>query len=113
MAAPEFHPRATVHSNRKLPLLMEFPLKPGRVTLARLSEINDEYRLVIGSGEILRAPPSFSGTSGVLGFDRSAAEVMDVIMREGLEHHVALAYGDHASALLTLAGWWDLPVIRL
>ena len=76
MADPEFQPRGTIHSNRKLPLLMEFPLKPGRVTIARLTEAKGGFTLVVGAGEMLRAPLSFSGTSGVLRFDRPAADVL-------------------------------------
>ncbi len=115
MADPEFQPRGTIHSNRKLPLLMEFPLKPGRVTIARLSESagTGAYRLVAGRGEMLRAPMSFSGTSGVLRFDRPAAEVLDTIMAEGLDHHISLTYGDHLEALLALARMLDMPVLRL
>ena len=33
MSDPDGRINATVHSNRKMPLLFEFPLKPGRVTL--------------------------------------------------------------------------------
>ncbi len=113
MADPEFQPRGAIHSNRKLPLLMEFPLKPGRVTIARLSEATGAYRLVVGRGEMLRAPMSFSGTSGVLRFDRPAGEVLDTIMAEGLDHHISLTYGDHLDALLALARMLDLPVLRL
>lgn len=113
MADPEFQPRGTVHSNRKLPLLLEFPLKPGRVTLARLSEATGGFRLVVGSGEMVRAPLSFSGTSGVLRFDRPAREVLETILGEGLEHHVSLTYGDYVPALLALARWLGLPVLRL
>jgi len=113
MADPGVRPRGTVHSNRCLPLLMEFPLKPGRVTLARLSESASGYRLVVGTGEMLRAPLSFSGTSGVLRFDRPAVQVLDTILSEGLEHHLALTYGSHEPALLALAAMLDLPVLRL
>ncbi len=113
MADPSVHPRGTIHSNRNLPLLMEFPLRPGRVTVARLSEASGDYRLVVGSGEILRAPMSFTGTSGVLRFDRPAAEVLDVILGEGLEHHLSLTYGDYVPALLALSRMLDLPVLRL
>ena len=74
MADPLVQPRGTIHSNRQLPLLMEFPLKPGRVTVARLSEAHGSYRLMVGSGEMLRAPMSFTGTSGVLRFDRPAGK---------------------------------------
>ncbi len=113
MADPSVRPRATIHSNRRMPLLMEFPLKPGVVTLARLSEATGGYRLVIGKAEMLPAPMSFSGTSGVLRFDRPAHEILDTVMAEGLEHHVSLTYGDHVAALLALANMLDLPVLRL
>ncbi|MBC8263591.1 MAG: L-fucose/L-arabinose isomerase family protein [Anaerolineales bacterium] len=113
MADPSVRPRGTIHSNRQLPLLMEFPLKPGRVTVARLSEASGSYRLVVGGGEMVRAPLSFTGTSGVLRFDRPAVEVLDVILREGLEHHLSFTYGDYVPALLALARILELPVLRL
>ena len=115
MADPAVRPRGTIHSNRQLPLLMEFPLKPGRVTIARLTESGGagNYRLVVGTGEMIQAPLSFSGTSGVLRFDRPAAEVLDTIMTEGLDHHISLTYGDHLPALLALAELLELPVLSL
>jgi L-fucose isomerase-like protein len=93
---------------------MEFPLRPGRVTLARLTQAGDgAYRLVIGGGEMLAAPMSYSGTSGVLRFDRPAAEVLDMIMRAGLDHHISLTYGDYTDELRALAGMLGLPVLEL
>jgi len=83
------------------------------VTIARLSEATGEFRLVVGRGEMVRAPAHFSGTSGVLRFDRPARDVLDTILREGLEHHISLTYGDHVPALLALAGMLDLPVLQL
>ena len=44
MADPSFRPKASVHSNRQLPLTMEFPLKAGCITLARLSRATGELR---------------------------------------------------------------------
>ena len=80
---------------------------------ARLSEATGSYRRVIGGGEMLPAPPGFSGTSGLLRFDRPAADVLDTIMTEGLEHHLSLTYGDHVPALTALAKLLDIPVLRL
>lgn len=113
MADPAIRPRGTIHSNRNLPLLMEFPLRPGRITIARLSEATGDFRLVIGSGEILQEQMSFSGTSGVLRFDRPVSEVLNRIMKDGLEHHMAITYGDHVAALLSLARILELQVVRL
>ena len=113
MADPAVGPRGQVHPNRQIPLVMEFPLKPGRVTVARLSQAGGTYQLVIGSGEMIQAPLSFQGTSGVLQFDSPVADVLDRIMSQGLEHHFCLAYGDHAKALTALADMLDLPVVSL
>ena len=113
MADPDVQPEATIHSNRGKPLLMQFPLKPGRVTIARLSEATGEFRLVIGGGEMLKAPPAFTGTSGIIRFDSGAAAVMESILGEGLEHHISLAYGDHQDVLESLARILGLSVYRL
>jgi L-fucose isomerase-like protein len=113
MADPGSKPRAAIHSNRRLPLLMEFPLRPGRITLARLSQAQQELHLVTGAGEILRAPLSFSGTSGVVRFDRPAGEVLDALLKRGLEHHLALTYGDHVGVLEKLAQLAEIPTLEL
>lgn len=114
MADPAYTIEGTIHSNRKLPLLFQFPLKPGRVTVARLHHLPETgYRLVIGGGEMLSAPPSFSGTSGVIRFDRPVMEVFDRIMQEGLEHHVCIVYGDFRAALVAYARLAGLPVLEL
>ncbi|MCJ7659816.1 MAG: L-fucose/L-arabinose isomerase family protein [Anaerolineales bacterium] len=113
MADTQEMPGVTIHSNRKLPLLFEFTLKPGPVTVARLSESSGEYRLAIGRGEIVRGPKSFSGTSGLLQFDRPAREILDVILSEGLEHHISITYGDCADVLIALAKLLNIPVLQL
>lgn len=113
MADPDFKAQATLHTNRKMPLLYEFPLKPGRVTLLRLSQAHGAHKLVIASGEMLKRPMAFTGTSGVLRFDRPVTDVLPDVLNCGLEHHMALAYGDHADTLLSLAAALDLPVVRL
>lgn len=111
MCDPEFQPKATVHSNRKMPLLFEFPLKPGRVTLARISQARGEQSLFLATGEMQKAPLAFSGTAGVLSFDAGTKATLKTIMDAGLEHHTTLAYGDHAEALTAAARVLGLPVI--
>ena len=113
MASDADKPQATIHSNRQLPLLMEFTLKAGRITLARLSEASGEYRLVIGGGEMIEAPPSFTGTSGTVRFDSGAEFAMDTLINEGLEHHISIVYGDYQDSLKMLAKLLDIPVLML
>lgn len=113
MADPESTAKATVHSNRRKPLLSEFPLKPGRVTIARFSQSRGTHRLIIGGGEMLRAPLAFSGTAGVIRFDRPVDDVLSTIMTEGLEHHYGIVYADVTSELRALAALLELPVVNL
>ena len=113
MADPDSTAMATIHSNRSKPLLSEFPLKPGRVTIARFSQSRGTHRLVIGSGEMLKAPLAFSGTAGVIRFDRSVDDVLSTIMLEGLEHHYGIVYADVANELRALATTLGLPVVNL
>lgn len=113
MADPEVPARATIHSNRKMPLLSEFPLKPGRFTLARLSQGHGELRLLLGAGEMVRRPLAFSGTAGVAKLDAPAGQFLDTLLKEGLEHHSAIAYGEHRPQLRAVAKRLGLPVVEL
>lgn len=113
MADPDEAPLATVHSNRKMPLLFQFALKPGRVTFARLSQARGAHTLVVATGEMLKRPMTFTGTSGVVRFDGGAERVLIRLIGAGLEHHMALAYGDHRAALADYAAAAGLPLLDL
>ena len=69
--------------------------------------------LVIGFGTMLDMPLAFSGTAGVIEFEQPAPEVVATIMREGLEHHYGIVYGDYRTELEALAEYWRIPVIDL
>jgi L-fucose isomerase-like protein len=113
MADPSSQPHGGIHSNRRVPLVMEFPLKPGQVTIARLSQATGELRLVLGLGEMIQSPPPFSGTSGVLRLEKPARQFFDQLLREGLEHHISLVYGNYLASLAAFADLMELPTLRL
>lgn len=113
MRDPEGLAEATVHTNRKQPLLYQFTLKPGPVTFLRISQAHGEPHMVLGFGQMLRRPMAFTGTSGVVRFERDAGAVLDHIIASGLEHHMALAYGDHRDILRGVAGAMGLPLLEL
>lgn len=113
MRDPAVPAEATIHTNRRMPLLHQFPIKPGRITLARLSHARNEVKLMIAGAEVIHAPMAFTGCSGTIRFDRSAASVCETIMSEGLEHHFALAYGNHKPALKAIAARWGVLLLEL
>ena len=113
LADPDVRPVAITHPNRHRALANQFALRPGRVTVARLSQAGGALSMVIGGGEILRRPRPFQGTCAVLRWDQPVSAVMGTVFGRGLEHHVGIVYGDHGADLESLAATWGLPVIRL
>ena len=113
MADPLAEVGVTIHSNRKLPLLMDFPLRPGKVTIFRLSETTGEYTMLIGRGEVIGAPKSFSGTSGRIRFEEPAQEILEFLLSKGLEHHISITYGDHTAELSAFAKMLKIPILNL
>ncbi len=113
MRDPDVAPTATIHTNRKMPLLYEYPLKPGRVTLMRISQSKSGPRMILAGGDMLKRPMAFTGTSGTLRFDTGAARFLDRLISLGVEHHTALAYGDHRQTLRAVAGELNLSILEL
>jgi len=113
MCDKDFKARATIHTNRKMPLLFEFPLKPGIVTLMRISQAFGQQKMIISKGKILKRDMAFTGTSGVIEFNSEASDVLNDVISSGLEHHMALAYGDHTQMLEEVASVMDLPIIKI
>ncbi len=113
MADPDLPAHGAIHSNRKVPLVLDFALKPGPVTFARLSQSAGDLRLVIGGGEMLTVPKPFQGTSGTLKPDLPASEFLDRLMTEGLEHHISLVYGNYAKSLAAFAKLVKIPVLMM
>jgi hypothetical protein len=113
MADSQTPPMAQLHSNRRMPLLQEFALKPGRVTVARISQARNRPVMVLAGAEMIRAPKSFTGTSGVIRFDRPIGDVTAAMLEMGLEHHVSIVYGEVRGPLRALARQIGLPVVEL
>ncbi len=113
MADPDVQPVGTIHTNRTLPLLSEFPLKPGQVTIARLSRGGGQLKLVVGQAEMLKAPLAYAGTSGVARFPRPMKQVVDSLMSHGLEHHTAIVYGDYLAELNAFAKLLNIEIVEL
>lgn len=105
--------QATIHSNRKLPLLSEFALKPGRITLCRITQGEGKLRLMLAGGEMIKAPLAFSGTAGTARLDVDADTYRQRLIAAGMEHHTSLVYGEHRPLLRKVADLLGLDVIEL
>lgn len=82
---------------------VEFPFKEGTVTLAKLLRPangpangpgKQKLRLFVAGGKVIPSGEGVRGSVATLRPEPSAAEFVDKWMREGVEHHIALVYGD-------------------
>ena len=103
----------TVHPNRKVALVNQFALRPGRVTVARISQCGGSLHLVLAGGELLDRPRPYTGTCGTIRWDRPVRDVANTIFGWGIAHHLGVVYGDHHALLVELARQWDMPVVHL
>jgi L-fucose isomerase-like protein len=62
---------------------------------------------------MLDSPAPFSGTSGLLRLETPTSQFFDVLMRQGLEHHISLVYGDYLAELQAFARLASLPVLQV
>jgi L-fucose isomerase-like protein len=113
MADPDLPAHGGVHSNRGLPLVMDFQLKSGPITFARISQATGNISLVLGKGEMLSLPKPFSGTSGTLRPGGTTTKFLEVLMRDGLEHHISLVYGDYLAELQAFAHQAGISVLTV
>ena len=72
---------------------VEFPFKPGVVTLAKLLRPrNGVLALAVAGGEVVSSQ-GIRGSVATVRPKPSAAAFVDWLMREAVEHHLVLAYG--------------------
>ena len=98
---PQLRCSSTVAGGHVKGVVCEFPLKPGRVTLARLGETRDssKYRMLVFTGTGIDTDLCVRGNPLKIKFDAGCDKVKDEILNGGWEHHWAMMYGDHTEAL--------------
>ncbi|MGB1804539.1 MAG: hypothetical protein ACPHLM_01695 [Candidatus Pseudothioglobus sp.] len=111
--AKEGTARSGIHSNRKKPLLHDFSLKEGKITIFRVSKAKGKLQFFVMNGEVLDRPNSFSGTSGVINLGDDSAHKLEQMFKGGLEHHVAFTYGDISDKLIHFGQQMNIPTYTL
>ena len=112
LAADPEHPRQDLHCNRGIGVAGNFALKPGRVTIARISHSREGYRLLLSAGEALAGPNRFKGNSLDVRLDGDAAEFVRTVVERGFEHHTVLAWSELRPQLRRAAQQLGLPLVE-
>ncbi len=96
-------------------LAVDFPLKPGPVTVLRIGETRDGtgFRMLLIRGEALATDQLLHGTPLTVRFQRPARELAETLVASGFEHHYVLCHGDIAPELRELADLLELERTEL
>jgi L-fucose isomerase-like protein len=90
--------------------LYQFRVKPGRVTFCRLAEYDDEWKMLIASGEVVPSEAEMAGTWGWVAV-RDHDALYRTLIEEGFIHHASMIHGDHSHALLQACLYLDIKPI--
>ena len=112
---PELRCSSTVEGGGVKGITNEFPLKSGRVTIARLGEKRngEGFRMLIAMGTGLDTDLFVRGNPLKIKFDAGCEALQKEVIYNGWEHHYALMYGDQAEALADLCRNMDIEATIL
>ncbi|HLI38801.1 MAG TPA: hypothetical protein VKV80_15895 [Streptosporangiaceae bacterium] len=111
LAADPARAAQSVHCNRRIGVAGNFPLRTGRVIMARLAEApGGGLRMLIAAGESLPEPNRFQGNTAAVRLDADAGEFVRGLVTGGFPHHTVLAWTDVRAGLRAAADQLGIPV---
>ena len=113
MAGDRRHAAVRSHMRTGAGALVEFPFPPGTVTIAKLIRPNGErVRLLVGSGEVIETSAGTRGSVATICVKPSREEFIDGLLRNAVEHHLVIVYGDWSEDLAQLARFAGIELTR-
>jgi L-fucose isomerase-like protein len=93
---------------------VQFTIKPGRATLARLGLYKGSFRLMTISCEVLDTPVTLRRASAwVQTINNPAGEIMRSILENGWEHHFILVHGNVQREFEIISRLTGIPITNL
>ena len=88
----------------------QFQLKPGKVTFCRLAEYDNEWKMLITTGEVVPSDEVMGGTWAWVKV-RDHDRLYRTLVEEGFIHHASMAYGDQIQALAMACKFLDVETV--
>ncbi len=93
--------------------VFESTLKPGNVTIARMSKIGGVYKLFIANGTAIPTKKAVKGVMVNVRFDTPVLDMIYRIVEEGVPHHYSVVWENVAEDMKLLCKILDIEVIIL
>lgn len=91
--------------------LYQFQVRPGVVTFCRLAEYDNQWKMLITTGQIVPSDETLAGTWSWVEV-KDHARLYRTLVEEGFIHHASLIHGDQTAALLLACKFLDItPVV--
>ncbi|MDQ1318097.1 MAG: hypothetical protein QG588_1753, partial [Candidatus Poribacteria bacterium] len=91
--------------------LAQFQIKSGIVTMCRLAEYDDEWKMLITTGEIIPSDEELAGTWAWVEV-KDHKKLYRILVEEGFIHHASMIHGDQTKALLQACKFLNIkPII--
>lgn len=91
--------------------LYQFQLRPGPVTMCRLAEYDNQWKMLIAPGEIIPSDETLAGTWAWVKV-RDHQRLYRTLVEEGFIHHASLIHGDQVEILKLACQFLDVqPVV--
>jgi len=90
--------------------LAQFQIKSGIVTMCRLAEYDDEWKMLITTGEIIPSDEELAGTWAWVEV-KDHKKLYRILVEEGFIHHASMIHGDQTKALLQACKFLNIKPI--
>ncbi len=94
-------------------LTVEFPLKPGRITFARIGEIKGKYKMVVYSGNAIKSNMFTIGNPARVILDKNPENIVNNLIEHGLAHHQIGVHGDIVEELKIFCDFLNIDLFLL
>jgi L-fucose isomerase-like protein len=100
-----------VDPNDSMAGLYQFQIRSGKVTFCRLQEYDNEWKMLITTGEIIPSDEVLAGTWAWVEVP-DHRKLYRTLVEEGFIHHASMIHGDQTTALLQACKFLDIhPVV--
>ena len=94
-------------------LTVEFPLKPGKVTFARVGEVKSKYRMISYTGNAVKSDMFVRGNPAKIILDKKPEYIINSLIENGSEHHQLAVHGNITDKLKIFCEFIDLNLVLL
>jgi len=101
------------HMRTRAGAMLEFGFKEGTVTLAKLLRpIDGRVKMFVSKGEAVPTGEKIRGSVATVKVEPSPAAFVDKMLREGVEHHLVMVYGDWTKELAQFCELSGVELLR-